>query len=83
MITYKSGVISDTSLRPGETANFKIIIQKPSKTYKKKKEEQTQKQKQQQRLKETNKTNNITPMMKHIIIIKQINKRTNKRRDKK
>ncbi len=30
MITYKSGVISDTSLNPGETANFKIIIQKPS-----------------------------------------------------
>ena len=30
MITYKSGVISDTSLSPGETANFKIIIQKPS-----------------------------------------------------
>jgi hypothetical protein len=30
IITYKSGVISDTSLKPGETANFKIIIQKPS-----------------------------------------------------
>lgn len=28
MITYKSGVVSDTSLNPGETANFKIIIQK-------------------------------------------------------
>ena len=30
MITYKSGVISDTSLNPGETASFKITIQKPS-----------------------------------------------------
>ena len=30
MITYKSGVISDTSLDPGETANFKIVIQKPN-----------------------------------------------------
>lgn len=29
MITYKSGVISDTSIDPGQTANFKIVIQKP------------------------------------------------------
>jgi len=28
MITYKSGVISDTSIDPGQTANFKIVIQK-------------------------------------------------------
>ena len=29
MITYKSGVISDTSLDPGQTAKFKIVIEKP------------------------------------------------------
>ncbi|GIS72647.1 MAG: hypothetical protein CM1200mP10_22240 [Candidatus Neomarinimicrobiota bacterium] len=29
MITYKSGVISDTSIDPGQTANFKIVIEKP------------------------------------------------------
>ena len=31
MITYKSGVISDTSIDPGQTASFKIVIQKPLK----------------------------------------------------
>ena len=31
MITYKSGVISDTSIDPGQTASFKIVIQKPPK----------------------------------------------------
>ena len=29
MITYKSGVISDTSIDPGQTAKFKIVIEKP------------------------------------------------------
>ena len=31
MITYKSGVISDTSIDPGQTASFRIVIQKPLK----------------------------------------------------